>query len=138
MSENTRAWLMVSKDSAKAAPIAAMITGWLARARRSAHQPPRTAASGTARPAGVRANSIRLAMPSATSTPIEIQAPTCSSQRGACQSAAASATATPTSVTTTPWPSEKNSPDQRARRGRRRTLERTRPSIATRWSGSKP
>ena len=98
-----------------------LAAGSLARASRSLHQRPRN-------PTGLPDS--RFATPSTARTPTEMQTPSCSSHCGACQSLANSATPTPTSVTTTPWPSEKNSPHQR--RISSRGLERVKPSMATR------
>jgi len=79
-----------------------------------------------------------LATPRSVRNAIEIQVPVLSIHSGAFHSVATVATTMATVVTTTPWPSEKSSPDQRATSGRRPALKRVRPSIAARWSASRP
>ena len=137
VTENSTAWLRVSNERANAAPTAAMSTGCSARVRR-ANARLRSPTGRTISPRGVRASAARLAAPSIARNAIEIHTPVCSSHAGAFHSVATVATATATAVTTTPWPREKSSPDQRASFGRRCALKRVRPSIAARWSGSSP
>src|SRR5258708_697031 len=137
VTEKSTAWLSVSNEIAKEAPTAATSTGWPARVRRS-NARLRIPTGRTASPRGARSTARRLASPKSVRKPIEIQVPASSSHSGACHPAASVATATATSVTTTPWPAENSSPDQRARRGLGAALKRARPSIAARWSGSRP
>src|SRR5437764_3322451 len=83
--EKTSAWLMVSNESANAAPTAAITAGWLARASRSGSQWLRMPESATDCPGVARSAVTRLASPSTISTPMEIQAPVYSSHSGGCQ-----------------------------------------------------
>jgi len=132
VSENSSAWLMVSNDSANAAPTEAMTIGWLARASRSASQRPRIPTSGTGRSRGRAGDHQQVADPEhekhADRDPgAEVLEPARRLPVGR-----GHRPPKPTSVTTAPWPSEKNSPDQRDMPGRTRALERVKPSIATR------
>ena len=128
----------VSKEIANAAPTAAMSTGCSARVRRSKRRL-RTPAARTTSPRGVRSDGgeVRDAQ-QREERDRDPGARRSRATRGARHSVATVATTTATSVTTTPWPAEKSSPDQRERRGWRSALKRVSPSMAARWSGSSP
>lgn len=131
------AWDSVSKDSAKSAPTSAIAPGCEVRVSRSKSRP-RTPTGCTTRSAGVAKTARRFSNPRATSTVTEIHAPRSSSQAGTIQRSVARPTAIATRMTIAPWPSEKSAPHQRASRRSPWLLKRVSPSIATKWSGSRP
>lgn len=104
------------------------LRAWVAKRRQRPFNP--TGRTTSSRPARSRLS--KFSRPISVSSVTEVHNPAAPNQAGRCSALAKAAMSTDTPITTKPCPSENNIPIQRAKRGRRSALKRTRPLMVAR------